>query len=63
MAEDGTHTQKIESQWRALRRKLSLGGIRRDDVGEHLVEYIWRRDCKKRDVDPFESLVDMLKIN
>lgn len=28
VAEDGTHTQRIESQWRALRRHFSPGGIR-----------------------------------
>ena len=40
VAADGTHTQRIESQWRALRRRFSSGGLRHEDIGAHLVEYL-----------------------
>lgn len=60
VADDGTHTQRIESQWRAIRRKFSRGGIRHQDIGDHLVEYLWRRDCRLQGRDPFASLVSFL---
>lgn len=63
VAPDGTHTQRIESQWRILRRTFSRGGIPHDQIGTHLVEYIWRNKCKKDNIDPFASLVNILKQN
>ena len=39
VAADGTHTQRIESQWRSMRRRFSPGGLRREEVAEHLVEW------------------------
>lgn len=61
VAVDGTHTQRIESQWRKLRRKFSRGGIRHDDIGEHLCEYVWREDCRKENRDPFLELLKLLQ--
>lgn len=61
VAEDGTHTQQIESQWRAMRRKFSAGGIRKEDIGDHLVEYMWRRECRRLGQDPFTVLVRLLR--
>lgn len=63
VAPDGTHTQRIEAQWRALRRRFAAGGIRHEDIGDHLIEYIWRRDCKARGRDPFASLISFLSYN
>lgn len=62
VADDGTHTQRIESQWRDIRRKFSRGGIAHDDIATHLIEYMWRRKCKKDGRDPFASLIDVLKV-
>lgn len=62
VAADGTHTQAIESQWRALRRGFSPGGIRHRDIPEKLFEYIWRRNCRLTGKCPFADLLDMLKI-
>ena len=61
VADDGTHTQRIESQWRALRRRFSPGGVRHEDIGHHLCEYLWRRRCKQDGQDPFVALVILLR--
>jgi len=58
---EGTHTQRIESQWRNLRRKFSRGGIRHEDIGEHLVEHIWRRQCRIGNKDPFLDILKYLQ--
>lgn len=60
VAVDGTHTQRIESQWRALRRRFSPGGRRHEDLEDNLVEYLWLRDCKRRDIDTFASFIMLL---
>ena len=62
VAADGTHTQGIESQWRWIRRKFSGGGIHHKDIPGHLAEQIWRRECRKQGKDPFDDLLEMLKI-
>ena len=61
VAEDGTHTQRIESQWRNVRRTFSRGGIRHEDIGEHLVEHVWRRQCRRANKDPFLELLKYLQ--
>lgn len=59
--DEGHHTQRIESAWRALRRHFSRGGIRKEDIPAHLTEYEWRRWCKKlHNVDPFSDLINTL---
>lgn len=62
VAIDGTHTQRIESQWRNIRRTFSRGGIPHDDIGDHLMEYMWRQNCKQTKIDPFASLISILKL-
>ena len=37
----GANTQTIESSWRALKRRLSRGGIKKDSYGLHFAEYLW----------------------
>ena len=59
---DGVHTQRIESQWRALRRKFTRGGIRHEDIPTYLAEYTWRRDCKLKEESPFENLLKIIKL-
>lgn len=61
VAEDGTHTQRIESQWRALRRHFSSGGIRKEDIADHLIEYAWRRKCGVMNVDPSTELIKICR--
>jgi hypothetical protein len=61
------NTQKIESQWRYLRKCLSNGGVRRTydengqvidhNLADHLCEYIWRRECRRQGLDPFVQFI------
>ena len=62
VAIDGTHTQRIESQWRAIRRRFSQGGIRHEDIADYLIEYAWRRKCTRENMDPFVALLTSLKL-
>lgn len=63
IAADGTHTQRIESLWRSMRRGLTPGGKRHDDLADYLVEYMWRRECARGNRDPFASLILLIKNN
>lgn len=56
-APDGTHTNKIESAWRGLKRWFNPGGIPHESIEEHIKHYLWLRDCKKRGLNPFAELV------
>ncbi|KAK7874138.1 hypothetical protein R5R35_004679 [Gryllus longicercus] len=51
-------TNNTESQWRPLSRRLSRGGLRQDNLDSHLVEYLWRKDCKRLGRDPFLFLIE-----
>lgn len=62
VAQDGTHTQRIEAQWRALRRYFSPGGRRHEDIPTVLAEYTWRRKCLIQGLEPFVQLLRMLRI-
>jgi transposase-like protein len=55
----GANTQRIESSWRALRKKLSRGGVKGEHLAFHLCEYLWRRQLQ--DSDPFETLIQDIK--
>lgn len=62
VAEDGTHTQRIESQWRALRRYFHQGGKRHDSIPTVLAEYTWRRTCLFEESDCFVKLLHLLRV-
>jgi hypothetical protein len=36
-------------------------GLRREGLGIHLCEYLWRKDVLERNADPFESLITDIK--
>lgn len=57
----GVNTNKIESQWRPLRHRLARGGVKKEHLAEHMTEFLWRRDCKRRGADPFKELVEDIK--
>ncbi|XP_047521980.1 uncharacterized protein LOC125060908 [Pieris napi] len=64
VAEDGTHTQRIESQWRAVKRffkKDNYNFYSTENFTDHLYEYLWRRNNKKYKKDPFEELLIAIK--
>ncbi|XP_066257541.1 uncharacterized protein [Euwallacea similis] len=54
LAEDGTHTQRIESQWNVLKRKLKGRSIPESQFADVLCEELWRRYCRKINIDPME---------
>lgn len=62
VARDGTHTQRIEACWRALRRFTSPGGRRIARVREYLLEYMWRRRCARTGADELAELVKLLRV-
>jgi len=49
------NTQRIESNWNAMKKKVCRGGIRREDLDLHLCEYLWRREVKRSGRDAFEA--------
>lgn len=61
VAADGTHTQRIEAQWRALRRLFTPGGRRHEHMADYLVEYMWRRKCHIDGRDPFPELFRIMR--
>lgn len=62
VAADGTHTQRIESQWRVLKQVFRPGGIRKEDIADHLLEYSWRRKCRACKVEPFNDLIKLARV-
>ena len=54
----GANTQKIESNWHALKRRISRGGVQKDNYGLHFAEFLWMRKNKE---DGFKNLVNELK--
>lgn len=57
---DGDHTNLIESTWRTIREYIGLGRIQAT-LDYHLSEVLWRRHCKKSNLDPFLSLIAFIK--
>ena len=55
------HTNNIELRWRALRHRLSRGGIRREQIDVHLCEHLWRQDCANRAANPFQELMEDIR--
>ena len=57
----GVHTQKTESNWRPLRRRISRGGIRKEKLEAHLVEYEWMRNTRTLRFDPFAEFLKAIR--
>ncbi|VEN38309.1 unnamed protein product, partial [Callosobruchus maculatus] len=58
---DGTHTQRIEATWRPAKDYFRRKRVPVEDFADHLVEYLWRRDCKKRGMDVMEALLEAVR--
>lgn len=54
--ETGAHTQNIESSWRWMRRSLAQGGVRTENLVDHLCEFVWRRRVKKKERGSFHAI-------
>ncbi|CAF4891578.1 unnamed protein product [Pieris macdunnoughi] len=60
VAEDGTHTHRIESQWRAVKRffkKDNYNYNNTENFTDHLYEYLWRRNNIKYKKDPLIRVI------
>jgi len=49
------HTQKIESSWRALKLRISRGGVnvKNDFAGLHFAEFLWFKQYNENAFDNF----------
>ncbi|XP_022117869.1 uncharacterized protein LOC110995153 [Pieris rapae] len=65
VADDGTHTQRIESQWRVVKSFFKKDNYNScsntDSFSDHIYEYLWRRNNKKYRKDPFLELIKAIK--
>ena len=50
------HTNNIESNWRPLKRALQ--GTQKSTLADHLCEYLWRREIRKKGDDFMSNLID-----
>jgi transposase-like protein len=55
------NTQKIESNWRPFKRKLTRGGIKKNALANHMCEYLWRKDQKENSQGLFLALITDIK--
>ena len=60
--ETGVDTNRIEAQWRPLRKRLSRGGIQKEKLADHLCEFLYMKDVARRGVDPFLDILENIKI-
>ncbi|XP_076248071.1 uncharacterized protein LOC143187738 [Calliopsis andreniformis] len=59
VASDGTHTQKIESNWRPAKDWMrGRARFHDDEYAYRLCEFLWRRFCKYNKIDMMSSLMD-----
>ncbi|XP_069968781.1 uncharacterized protein [Bactrocera oleae] len=62
VAEDGTHTQRIESQWRVIKRFFLKDNYNNsEDFSNLIYEYVWRKNVANQHHDPFVKLLDAIK--
>lgn len=61
VAADGTHTQRIESQWNVAKRYFRGQHIPENEFPDKLCEYLWRRHCKKHSLDPMVELLNSIR--
>jgi transposase-like protein len=57
----GANTQRIESQWRPIRRRLTRGGVKDDHLAMHLCEFLWFKEIERQKLDPFNELLKDIK--
>ena len=58
--ESKVNTNKIESQWRPIRKRLARGGVSKDKLADHLCEFLWRHDSERQEKDPFNHLISII---
>ncbi|XP_054744533.1 uncharacterized protein LOC129248951 [Anastrepha obliqua] len=62
VAEDGTHTQRIESQCRVVKQFFRKDNYNNTgNFSDVIVEFMWRRNNKLQKLDPFKRLIEAIK--
>ncbi|XP_017472556.1 PREDICTED: uncharacterized protein LOC108363642 [Rhagoletis zephyria] len=62
VADDGTHTQRIESQWRVIKRFFNRDNYNNPhNFADKIIEYLWRKTIARKHEDPFLKLIDAIK--
>jgi hypothetical protein len=56
--EDGTHTNSIKGTWNGIKLKVSPRNRTRENMEEHMLEFIWRR---KHAADLWNNFIDVLR--
>ncbi|CAK1587671.1 unnamed protein product [Parnassius mnemosyne] len=59
---DGTHTQRIESQWRVVNRFFKKYNYNHpENFADIITEYLWRRSVQRNKKDTFMKLIKAIK--
>nr|CAI5836838.1 unnamed protein product [Callosobruchus analis] len=61
VAPDGTNTQRIEATWTPAKDWFRSHHVPTDNFADTLCEYLWRRHCKCRGIDPFTFLLEAIR--
>ncbi|XP_067625182.1 uncharacterized protein [Eurosta solidaginis] len=62
VAEDGTHTQRIESEWHAFKHFLLEDNTNNCyNFSDLICEYLWRKKISNNHEDPFVKLIEAIK--
>ncbi|XP_069968835.1 uncharacterized protein [Bactrocera oleae] len=58
VAEDGTHIQRIEPQWRVMKRFFAKDNYNNpENFADLIIEYVWRKNRANKHEDPFVKLI------
>ncbi|XP_054091174.1 uncharacterized protein LOC128922869 [Zeugodacus cucurbitae] len=62
VAKDGTHTQRIESQWRVIKKFFVRDNYNNpENFTDFIMEYTWRKNIANNHDDPFLKLLEIIK--
>ena len=53
----GIHTNRIESCWWPLKDFFRTKQFHPESLADHIIEYQWRRQCRKEGIDTFDALL------
>jgi len=59
--ESRAHTQTIEFSWRPIKRRLSRGGVKREEMAMHLCEYLFKKKMSSSGHSIFEEFIKHAK--
>ncbi|XP_076649422.1 uncharacterized protein LOC143357070 [Halictus rubicundus] len=62
VADGETHTQRIQATMRSAKNFFKSKNVPSELFIEYLIEYQWRRECQKLNIDPFEDLIKCIRL-